>query len=47
MIRLAKLTDYGDLLLKDGQVPIAVEILMKVYTRNPADPLGMSLQAFD
>ena len=37
---LAKLTDYGDLLLKDGQVQLSVDMLMKVFDRKPADPLG-------
>ena len=37
---LTKLTDYGELLLKDGQVHLAVESLMKVHNANPADPLG-------
>lgn len=37
---LAKLTDYGELLLKDGQVHIAVETLLKVYDRKPAGALG-------
>ena len=37
---LAKLAEYGDLLLKDGQILDAVETLRKVYERKPADPLG-------
>jgi outer membrane protein assembly factor BamB/tetratricopeptide (TPR) repeat protein len=37
---LAKMADYGELLLKDGQVHVAVETLLKVYNQNPADPLG-------
>ncbi|MSQ93449.1 MAG: hypothetical protein EXR98_02710 [Gemmataceae bacterium] len=37
---MTKLTDYGELLLKDGQVHLAVENLLKVYNTNPADPLG-------
>src|SRR5207244_3815058 len=34
---LAKMTEYGDLLLKDGQVHVAVETLLKVYERKPAN----------
>src|SRR6185369_10901404 len=41
---LAKLTDYGELLLKDGQVHLAVETLLKVYDRKPADPLGRRVE---
>src|SRR5205823_4522110 len=37
---IAKLTDYGELLLKDGQVHVAVETLLKAYNQKPADPLG-------
>ncbi len=37
---LTKLTDYGELLLKDGQIASAVERLLKVYQRSPADPLA-------
>jgi outer membrane protein assembly factor BamB/tetratricopeptide (TPR) repeat protein len=37
---LAKMTDYGELLLKDGQVQVAVDTLLKAYNQNPADPLG-------
>ena len=37
---LAKLFDYGELLLKDGQVHVAVEILLKVYNGKPAGALG-------
>jgi outer membrane protein assembly factor BamB/tetratricopeptide (TPR) repeat protein len=37
---LTKLTDYGELLLKDGQVKKATEMLMKVYDGKPADPLA-------
>ena len=37
---LTKATDYGELLLKDGQVHAAVETLVKVYERKPAEPLG-------
>lgn len=37
---LTKLTDYGELLLKDGQVGSAVERLLKAYQRTPADPLA-------
>jgi outer membrane protein assembly factor BamB/tetratricopeptide (TPR) repeat protein len=37
---LAKITEFGDLLLKDGQVHQAVETLLKVTAKNPPDPLG-------
>jgi outer membrane protein assembly factor BamB len=37
---LAKMAEYGDLLLKDGQVHSAVATLLKVYERKPAEPLG-------
>jgi outer membrane protein assembly factor BamB len=37
---LTKMADYGELLLKDGQVHVAVETLLMVYNQNPADPLG-------
>ncbi len=42
---LAKLTEYGDLLLKDGQVHNAVETLFKVHDSKPADPLGQRVRA--
>ncbi len=42
---LAKLTEYGDLLLKDGQVHLAVEMLLKVHDNKPADPLGKRVRA--
>ncbi len=42
---LAKLTEFGDLLLKDGQVHLAVATLLKVYERKPADPLGKRVSA--
>jgi outer membrane protein assembly factor BamB len=41
---LTKLTDFGDLLLKDGQVQSAVDTLTKVYDRKPAGPLGSRLR---
>ncbi|MSQ94098.1 MAG: hypothetical protein EXR98_06025 [Gemmataceae bacterium] len=41
----AKLTDYGDLVLKDGQVELAVAALIKVHARKPADPLGQRVKA--
>jgi outer membrane protein assembly factor BamB len=37
---LTKLTDFGDLLLKDGQVQTAVDTLTKVFDRKPAGPLA-------
>jgi outer membrane protein assembly factor BamB/tetratricopeptide (TPR) repeat protein len=37
---IAKLADYGELLLKDGQVHLAVETLLKAYNQNPANALG-------
>ncbi|HZZ79968.1 MAG TPA: PQQ-binding-like beta-propeller repeat protein [Gemmataceae bacterium] len=42
---LATLTEYGDLLLKDGQVHLAVSTLLKVYDAKPADPLGQRVRA--
>lgn len=42
---LAKMTDYGDLLLKDGQVHLAVTMLNKVYERKPAEPLAARAKA--
>lgn len=42
---LAKLTEYGDLLLKDGQVHNAVETLLKVHDNKPADPLSKRVRA--
>ena len=41
----AKLTEYGDLLLKDGQVHNAVETLLKVHDSKPTDPLGIRVRA--
>lgn len=40
-----RLTDYGDLLLKDGQVHQAVETLLKVHESKPADPLAKRVKA--
>lgn len=37
---MTKLTDYGELLLKDGQVSLAVESLLKVYNNKPAEALS-------
>ncbi len=37
---MTKLTDYGELLLKDGQVDLAVENLLKVFNNKPAAALG-------
>jgi hypothetical protein len=37
---MTKLADYGELLLKDGQVNLAVESLLKVYNNKPAEALG-------
>jgi len=37
---MVKLTDYGELLLKDGQVNLAVDSLLKVYHNKPAEGLG-------
>lgn len=37
---MTKLADLGELLLKDGQVKLAVENLLKVYNGNPAGPLA-------
>src|ERR1051325_2029691 len=37
---MVKLTDYGELLLKDGQVNLAVDALLKVYNTKPNAPLA-------
>ena len=37
---LAKVTEYGDLLLKDGQIRGGVQVLVKVHELKPRDPLG-------
>lgn len=37
---LTKMTEYGDLLLKDGQVHLAVETLLKVHDRKAPEALA-------
>src|SRR6185369_16953092 len=40
---MQKMYEYGELLLKDGQVSVAVETLLKVYDSKPAAPLDVKV----
>ncbi|MBI3823680.1 MAG: PQQ-binding-like beta-propeller repeat protein [Planctomycetes bacterium] len=41
---LTKLTDYGELLLKNGEVQPAVDSLLKAYQQSPPEPLAKRIK---